>query len=59
MLAVGCIVPFVLLAAGAAIGAAVGGNIGAYWGCGVGLLAGVALVALAFLVLDRAGSRER
>jgi hypothetical protein len=59
MLAIGCFVPFVLLAAGAAIGAAVGGNTDAYWGCAVGLLVGVVLVFIAFRWLDKLRNGRR
>ena len=43
VLAVGCLILFVLLVAGAAIGAAVDGTMYAYWGCGIGFAAGIAL----------------
>jgi hypothetical protein len=47
VLAVGCLIPFVLLVAGAAIGAAVGGTTAAYWGCAAGFAVGLIVVLLA------------
>ncbi len=40
MLAIGCLIPFVLLAAGAAFGSYFGDVSGGYWGAGTGFLAG-------------------
>ncbi|HVZ08642.1 hypothetical protein [Rhodopila sp.] len=53
MLAVGCLIPFVLLAAGAAYGSYAGGNAGGYWGAGAGLGAGLLLVGIALALLNR------
>jgi hypothetical protein len=47
VLAVGCLVPFVLLVTGAAIGAAIGGTTDAYWGCAGGFVVGIIVVLLA------------
>jgi hypothetical protein len=47
VLAVGCLIPFVLLVIGAAIGAAVGGTADAYLGCVAGFAVGVIAVLLA------------
>jgi hypothetical protein len=47
VLAVGCLIPFVLLAAGAAIGAEIGGTTDAYWGCAAGFVIGLIVVLLA------------
>jgi predicted MFS family arabinose efflux permease len=47
VLAVGCLIPFVLLGVGAAIGATIGGTAYAYWGCAGGFAVGVIAVLLA------------
>lgn len=53
MLAIGCLVPFVLLSLGAAIGSYFGDISGGYWGAGIGLAAGLLLVAGGIAVLNR------
>ena len=41
MLAVGCLIPFVMLAAGAVLGSYLGDIHGGYWGAGIGFGAGL------------------
>jgi hypothetical protein len=53
MLAVGCFIPFVLLAVGAALGSYLGGVHGGYWGAGVGFGAGILATGAGMLALDR------
>jgi hypothetical protein len=57
MLAIGCLIPFVTLVLGAAIGAYVGGDHGGYWGAGIGFAAGLALAAIGLFLLDRVGGK--
>jgi uncharacterized spore protein YtfJ len=58
MLAVGCFIPFVLLAVGAGLGSYLGDIRGGYLGAAAGLAAGVLIVAVGFLLLNRARRRE-
>ena len=58
MLAIGCIVPFVLMLAGAGIGAAIGGDRGGLIGLVAGFLIGGAIVAVALWTFERARNRE-
>ncbi len=58
MLAVGCLIPFVLLAAGAGLGSYLGDIRGGYLGAAAGLGAGILIVAAGFLMLNRARSNE-
>jgi hypothetical protein len=58
MLAVGCFIPFVLLAIGAGIGSYIGDVRGGYWGAGAGLAAGIVIVAAGFALLGRARHNE-
>ena len=44
MLAAGCLMPLVLLAAGAVIGSAIGGTRGGTWGSIIGFAAGTAFL---------------
>lgn len=53
MLAIGCLIPFVTLALGAAIGSYFGDIKGGYWGAGTGFLAGLLLAGIAVAVLGR------
>lgn len=53
MLAVGCLVPFAMLALGAAIGSYEGGVHGGYWGAGVGGCGGILLAVIGFFVVER------
>lgn len=54
MLAIGCFVPVVTLAAGAVLGSYLGAERGGYWGAAAGLAAGLLLVAVGLVVLGRA-----
>ncbi len=47
MLAIGCLVPIVLLAAGTGIGTLIGGTKAAEWGAGIGFVVG----CIGFVVL--------
>ena len=58
MLAIGCLIPFGLLAVGAAVGSYLGNVHGGYWGAGAGFGAGILLVSIALLVLNRTRDRE-
>jgi len=53
VLAVGCLIPFALLAVGAAAGSYIGNISGGYWGAGAGFAAGLLLVAVGFVLVDR------
>jgi hypothetical protein len=53
VLAVGCLIPFALLAVGAAVGSYIGNINGGYWGAGVGFLAGLLVVVAGFVLIDR------
>ena len=53
MLAVGCFIPFVMLAVGAVLGSYLGDVRGGYWGAGIGFGAGVLIAVVAMMVLDR------
>ncbi len=44
MLAAGCLMPLVLLAAGAVVGSAVGGTRGGTWGSAIGFAAGTLIL---------------
>jgi hypothetical protein len=58
MLAVGCFIPFVLLAVGAGVGSYFGDIHGGYLGAAAGLAAGIVIVAAGFLLLNKARSHE-
>jgi hypothetical protein len=58
MLAVGCFIPFVLLAIGAGLGSYLGDIRGGYLGAAAGLGAGIVIVAAGFLLLNKARSPE-
>jgi hypothetical protein len=58
VLAVGCFIPFALLAIGAALGSYLGADRGGYWGAAAGFGAGIILVGAAFLVLERIRDKE-
>jgi hypothetical protein len=47
MLAIGCLIPFVLMAVGAAVGGLLGGMTAGAWGCAGGFVVGlIAMVAV-------------
>jgi hypothetical protein len=54
MLAVGCLIPFVMLAAGAVLGSYLGDIHGGYWGAGIGFGAGILIAIVGMVALDRA-----
>ncbi|HEY4043935.1 MAG TPA: hypothetical protein VGM32_19095 [Rhodopila sp.] len=54
MLAVGCLIPFVMLAVGAGLGSYLGDVRGGYLGAGVGFGAGLLIAVVGLLILDRA-----
>jgi hypothetical protein len=58
MLAVGCFIPFVLLAIGAGLGSYLGDIRGGYLGAAAGLGAGIVIVAAGFLLLNKARRPE-
>jgi hypothetical protein len=58
MLAVGCFIPFVLLAVGAGLGSYLGDIRGGYLGAAAGLAAGIVIVAVGFLMLNKARRPE-
>ena len=53
MLAIGCLIPFVLIGIGAALGSYLGADRGGYWGAGAGFAAGLVIVAVLFWALER------
>ncbi len=53
MIAVGCLLPFLLVVAGAILGGTHGGAENSAIGAGIGLVIGMAVPALAFLVFSR------
>ena len=53
MLAVGCLIPFVLVGIGAALGSYLGADQGGYWGAGAGFAAGLLIVGIMFWGLER------
>lgn len=53
MLALGCFIPFVLLAAGAALGSYLGDVRGGYWGAGTGFGVGILVVVGGMIALSR------
>jgi hypothetical protein len=53
VLAVGCLIPFALLAVGAAVGSYLGNINGGYWGAGAGFVAGLLIVVAGFVLIDR------
>jgi hypothetical protein len=53
MLAVGCLIPFVLLALGAGVGSYLGDVRGGYWGAGIGFGLGILIAVGGMIVLDR------
>ena len=55
MVAIGCLLPFVLLLAGAAVGGVLGGTQGGLWGGGAGLAIGL----VGALTMVRSFSRAR
>ena len=58
MLAVGCLVPVLLLAAGAGIGGLVGGTFAAAWGAGIGFILGCAGFLALIWGFERLKDRE-
>jgi hypothetical protein len=58
MVAVGCIVPFILMLLGAGIGAWTGGDRGGLIGLVAGFLIGAAVMALGFWSFERARNRD-
>jgi hypothetical protein len=54
MLAIGCLIPFVMLAIGAVLGSYLGDVHGGYWGAGIGFGVGVLIAVAGMIVLDRA-----
>ncbi|MBY8828607.1 hypothetical protein [Hephaestia mangrovi] len=58
MLAVGCLVPFILLVGGAILGAQLGGTAGSIWGSVIGLVAGLAVPAVMFGALLSARKKD-
>jgi hypothetical protein len=54
MLAVGCLIPFVMLAAGAVLGSYLGDVHGGYWGAGIGFCVGILIAVAGMIALDRA-----
>lgn len=52
MIAIGCLVPLILVVAGVLLGHVFGGPSGVIWGGGIGIAAG-ALLGVAFLVFAR------
>jgi hypothetical protein len=58
MLAVGCFIPFVLLAIGAGLGSYLGDIRGGYLGAAAGLGVGIVIVAAGFLLLNKARRPE-
>jgi hypothetical protein len=57
MAAIGCLLPFVLLLAGAAVGGISGGGTDSLWGGGIGLVLGLVGMALVLRVFERARNR--
>jgi hypothetical protein len=53
MLAVGCLIPFVMLAAGAVLGSYLGDVHGGYWGAGIGFGGGILIAVAGMIALDR------
>jgi hypothetical protein len=53
MLAIGCFIPFVMLAVGAVLGSYLGDVRGGYWGAGIGFGVGVLIAIVGMMVLDR------
>jgi hypothetical protein len=58
MVAIGCFIPFVLMLAGAGIGAATGGDRGGLIGLVAGFLIGAAAMGTALWAFERARNRE-
>ncbi len=58
MLAVGCLVPFVCIAIGAALGSYWGADRGGYWGAGAGFAGGLLLVGIVLAMFNRARRQE-
>ena len=58
MIAIGCVVPFVLMLAGAAIGAAIGDERGGLIGLVAGFLIGAAAMGISLWLFERARNRE-
>lgn len=58
MVAIGCVIPFVLMLLGAGIGAAIAGDRGGLWGLVIGFLIGAAAMALAYWTFERARNRD-
>jgi hypothetical protein len=54
MLAIGCLIPLVMLAIGAGLGSYLGGIHGGYWGAGVGFGVGLLIAVAAMVILERA-----
>ena len=53
MLAAGCLMPFLLLAAGGVIGSAIGGTQGGTWGCIIGFASGTTVLLGLLWVMHR------
>lgn len=53
MLAAGCLMPFVLLAAGGVIGSAIAGSRGGIWGCVIGFASGTTVLLGLLWVMER------
>jgi hypothetical protein len=58
MAAIGCVIPFLLMLAGAAIGAATAGDRGGLIGLVAGFLIGALVMALAYWSFQRARNRD-
>ena len=57
MLAVGCLIPFMTLVAGAVLGSYLGEARGGYWGAGIGFGVGLVIAAAGIVLLGRLRSR--
>ena len=54
MPAVGCLIPFVMLAVGAVLGSYLADVHGGYWGAGIGFCTGILIAVADMIALDRA-----
>jgi hypothetical protein len=54
MVAIGCLIPLVTLAAGAVLGSYLGAIQGGYWGAGIGFCVGILIAVAGMIILDRA-----
>ena len=57
MLAVGCLIPFVMLAVGAVLDSYLGAVHGGYSGAGIGFGAGILIAVAGMITLNRARAR--